>query len=91
VHEFQLDMNQEVSSDVGRLPLSEFTERFEDTRHELAYRNMMGEQLTTHERVALAILNAFLEESLPQRDAIPQEVLAAAEEGRRLLAKYDGG
>ena len=73
--------------DSGELRVEEIVAKKIDYRDQLAYRRLMGEQLTLWEQAELAMLNAFVDVWFTPPKRPSKAALDAAREIRRLLRK----
>ena len=69
--------------------LLRLAERYSDTRDELAYRRLRGEELTAREHILLLVLNEITRCVVRPPNPISQDVLDVAAEVRRLSALRD--
>ncbi len=71
--------------------ISDLARRFEDLRFELVTRQFKGETLSPEERGILAAINAALLETMPQPTPESEQVRAAVEEAKILIARRRAG
>ena len=72
-------------------PIAAIARRFEDLRFELVARRLRGEPLTPEESAILDIINEALLESMPKPTPESEQVRAAVDEAKLLLAKMRRG
>lgn len=73
--------------DSGESSLDEFVERYLETRDNLAYRKLRGEDLSPREMSLLTVLNRMVDKLLPQPAMLPADVKATVEEVLRLTRR----